>query len=80
MEPGLEKSSNVPEFFPDRCRAAILLWLRWNDGYERLCQAMFEAGQDQAQVERLMAELDELRKAAVASSQEIVDATDPGGD
>ena len=51
---------------------AIGLWLRWNDAYERLTARMFDARQDQAQLESLLDSLDRLRQEAIAASRKLL--------
>jgi hypothetical protein len=57
-----------------RCRDALLLWLHWNDAYERVTEAMCRPGQTQDQLESLMDSMDQLRREAIAKSHELLDA------
>lgn len=56
-----------------RWREALVLWLRWNQAYEHATERMFQAGQDPAQIEQLMDQMDELRRQAVAQSHQLLD-------
>jgi small-conductance mechanosensitive channel len=55
-------------------RQAVLLWMRWNDAYERVTEAMFQAGSDQQRVQDLADQLDKLRATAIAQSHKLLDS------
>lgn len=54
-------------------REALLLWLRWNQAYEHVTERMFQAGQNPAQLQAMMDQMDELRREAIAQSQQLLD-------
>lgn len=54
-------------------REALVLWLRWNQAYEHVTEQMFQAGQDPARLQQLMDQMDDLRREAVAQSQQLLD-------
>jgi hypothetical protein len=56
---------------------ALLLWLRWNEGFRHLTAAMYEESADQARLERLGDELDQLRYRAVKVSEELLKNSRP---
>lgn len=56
-----------------RLREALVLWVRWNEAYERAAGQLFSAGGDPAQVEAFMDQIDELRRRAVELSHELLD-------
>ncbi|NIL99247.1 MAG: hypothetical protein GTO62_19640 [Planctomycetales bacterium] len=60
----------VPEW-----QEALMLWLSWNSTYQKLTAKMCKAGQNQAKVERMMDELDELRARALQLSEKIINQT-----
>ncbi len=55
-----------------RWREALVLWLRWNQVYERVTEQMFAIGDDPARLQALMDEADGLRRQAIALSQELL--------
>lgn len=55
-----------------RWREALVLWLRWNQVYERVTEQMFAIGDDPARLQTLMDEADGLRRQAIALSQELL--------
>jgi len=54
-------------------REALVLWLRWNQAYEHVTEQMFQAGQNPAQLQDIMDQMDDLRREAVAQSQQLLD-------
>lgn len=54
-------------------REALVLWLRWNQAYEHVTEQMFQAAQDPARLQQLMDQMDDLRREAVAQSQQLLD-------
>jgi hypothetical protein len=54
-------------------REALLLWLRWNEAYERVTERMFETGDDPAAVEALMDQMDSLREDAKRLSRLLLE-------
>lgn len=54
-------------------REALLLWLRWNQAYEHVTERMFQAGQNPAQLQELMDQMDELRREAINQSRQLLD-------
>ena len=58
----------------DRYQDALLLWLRWNNAYERVTAAIYDARQDPKKQEQLMDEMDQLRQQAVEISHELLDS------
>ena len=53
---------------------AVMLWLSWNSTYEKLTAKMCRAGTDQAKLEALMDEMDQLRTQAITLSEELIRA------
>lgn len=56
-----------------RWREALVMWLRWNQAYEHVTERMFQAGHNPAQLQELMDQMDDLRREAVAQSQQLLD-------
>lgn len=56
-----------------RCREALLLWLRWNAEQQRITQSLYQNRQRPARMELLLDGLEDLRREAVATSQEALD-------
>jgi hypothetical protein len=56
-----------------RCREALRLWLRWNEAYEHVTSVMCQEAQRQEQLQLLMDRMDQLRREAIAISQELLD-------
>lgn len=56
-----------------RWREALVLWLRWNQAYEHVTERMFQAGHNPAQLQEMMDQMDDLRREAVAQSQQLLD-------
>jgi hypothetical protein len=54
-------------------RDALVLWLRWNEAYERVTANMFCSGDDRRQLEALMDQMDQLRRRAIKLSHELLD-------
>lgn len=54
-------------------REALVLWLRWNQAYEHVTEQMFQAGQDPARLQEMMDRMDDLRREAIAQSQQLLD-------
>ena len=57
-----------------RYQDALLLWLRWNNAYERVTAAIYDSRQDPCEQEELMDQMDQLRQQAVAMSHELLDS------
>ena len=55
-----------------RCEQALVLWLRWNDAYERMTSQMFEHRENPERVEELLGQVDELRRQGVDTTKEIL--------
>jgi hypothetical protein len=53
-------------------REAALLWLRWNEAYERVTEAMFAGRNNPSELERLADEADALRREAVVRSRNLL--------
>ncbi|MCE9543944.1 MAG: hypothetical protein K8T25_00235 [Planctomycetia bacterium] len=53
-------------------KEAVMLWLSWNSTYEKLTAKMCKPGQDQAKLEILMDEMDQLRKRAIELSEKLI--------
>ncbi len=58
--------------YRSRANAALSLWLRWNEVYEQVTKAMFDQRRDLAQLQQTMDLADELRRQAVAMTQELL--------
>lgn len=52
---------------------AIQLWLRWSEAYDQVTSKMFDARQDQEQLESLLDSLDQLRQQALAASRKLLE-------
>lgn len=55
-----------------RCEQALVLWLRWNDAYERVTSEMFEQRDNPERVDQLLGQVDELRRQAVETTQAVL--------
>jgi hypothetical protein len=53
---------------------ALVLWLRWNDGFEKVTEQMYSAGLEREQAEQVLDELDQVRREAVRLSQVILNS------
>jgi hypothetical protein len=56
-----------------RFRKALVLWLRWNEAYERATAQLFSTGQSAKQIEAFMDQMDKLRHAAISLSHKLLD-------
>lgn len=57
-----------------RWREALVCWLRWNEAYEHVNATMFDKRHSPEQLERLMDQMDELRRRAIGLSHELLDS------
>lgn len=55
-----------------RCHEILLLWLRWNEEQQRLTETLFEQREQPEKLEALLDRVDELRREAVANSQQLL--------
>jgi hypothetical protein len=55
-----------------RLREALLLWLRWNDAYERVTERLYAGQFSPEQTEAVMDEVDDLRREAIRLSHELL--------
>ena len=53
-------------------RAALELWLQWNEAHERLCADLFRAGRDPKVLQDMMDQLDTIRQRAVELSRKLL--------
>jgi hypothetical protein len=51
---------------------ALLLWLQWNDAYQRLAEVMFQAGADQQAIQASLDVCDRMRQDAARLSRELL--------
>ena len=58
----------------ERYQDALLLWLRWNNAYERVTATLYDARHDPRKQEQLLDEMDQLRQQAVDFSRELLDS------
>jgi hypothetical protein len=58
---------------PRAYRAALRLWLRWNEAYELATAQLFSSGQSAETLELYMDTMDRLRRDAVSQSHELLD-------
>ncbi|MCH8046404.1 MAG: hypothetical protein IID44_22065 [Planctomycetes bacterium] len=68
--PSLSGAPNLGERYQD----ALLLWLRWNNAYERVTATLYDARHDPRKQEQLLDEMDQLRQQAVDFSRELLDS------
>lgn len=78
----LDVQSNVPppnamtELDPPvdlrKWEQVLILWLEWNEVYERLTERLFEAQGDLQRIEALLDEADRLRKRASELSRQLL--------
>jgi hypothetical protein len=54
--------------------AALVLWLRWNDAFERVNREMYLRRHEPEVLEALMSQLDELREEAVRQTDAVLRA------
>jgi hypothetical protein len=57
---------------PESHEKALLLWLQWNDAFERLSESMFRAGSDQQAIQTCLDEADRLRQEAIDLTRELL--------
>jgi hypothetical protein len=57
---------------PPAWKSALLMWLRWNDAYERLTSELFKTNQPR-ESEELLDQLDEIRAMAVRLSRQALE-------
>ena len=56
-----------------RFREALVLWLRWNEAYEKATNHLFAAGQSPEKIEDYMDSMDQLRHEAISLSHDLLD-------
>jgi hypothetical protein len=56
-----------------RWREALVCWLRWNEAYENVTATMYDKRQSPEQLERLMDQMDALRRHAIELSHQLLD-------
>jgi hypothetical protein len=73
--PAADRPERLPGITDDEIahREALLLWLRWNDAYERVTEQLFQIGDDPAAAEAMMDQLDALRREAASKSRALLD-------
>lgn len=56
-----------------RFREALVLWLRWNEAFEKATTHLFAAGQSAEKLEDFMDSMDQLRREAISVSHDLLD-------
>jgi hypothetical protein len=56
-----------------RFKAALELWLRWNDVYQQVTADLFDARKDQTQLTEFMDQMDRLRVEAIEVSRKLLE-------
>jgi hypothetical protein len=54
--------------------AALVLWLRWNDAFEKVNRELYSNRQDPETLEVLLSQLDSLRQEAVRRTEAALNA------
>ena len=73
MPPYMPPADSTPlDATPPDWKSALLMWLRWNDAYERLTSELFKADQI-GESEELLDQLDEIRAMAIDLSKRALD-------
>jgi hypothetical protein len=57
----------------DRMLEALLMWLKWNDAYERSTTTLFDQRDNPRLAEDLMDQMDQLRRQVAELSRDLLD-------
>lgn len=66
-------SERSPTVLEMDLREALVLWLRWNEAYERVTERLYDGQFGSEQTETVLDEVESLRREAVRLSQELLD-------
>lgn len=70
---GVNADRSTISDFEMRCREALVLWLRWNEAYERVTEQMYQPGTSQESLQDTMDQVEDLRRQAISLSQEMLE-------
>lgn len=69
QEPDLGRSQDS---YLGRCLEVLELWLRWDEENRQLTERLYQAGNDVAEIEQMLDELDVLRRTAAEASRAVL--------
>ena len=72
-QPGQVAADEASGQSTPRWREVLELWLRWSEAYEQMAVRMYQAAHDQAKVEDIADQVDQLRQEALAATREVLE-------